>query len=316
MKSNLTIIAVGLGIIAIGAASAEAADWNNGANGIKDYTRGGVPVPAPAPVPDYAAKWYFRVDAGISFMDDPSVSERGMQFGLTDSPGATGPTPFGSSPAWFNKDFETSVVSGVGAGYIWSPRLRTDLTADVRSQSQVKGAGTYAYDLHAYQGGPPPVYLPIPDSSGLTNMRVEGSVRDNTTIRSGTILFNLYYDLGKFSHFTPYVGAGLGVALHEFERTHSTTENVCDNSTAPFPTCSAYRSTTGTDKSHSASFAWAAMVGASYNLTSATLIDFNYRYLNTGSTGVTLAAAGGASKVTIGETGEHQLRAGLRFNIE
>ena len=62
--------------------------------------------------------------------------------------------------------------------------------------------------------------------------------------------------------------------------------------------------------------AWALMAGATYNITSSTMLDINYRYLNIGSTSANLNGGAVASKLSIGEIGEHQLRAGLRWDIE
>jgi opacity protein-like surface antigen len=315
MKSTLAVVAIAVAAVAGLDEAAHAADWNGAAGGIKDYGRAGVPVPAPIPVPDYAAKWYFRLDAGIGFISEPSISESGLLFGTTDSPGAAGPTPFGSSPSWFAKDYETSVTWGLGAGYYWSSRVRTDLTADVRSQQSVKGSGSYRYDQHSFTGGPPPVYGPVLDGAG-NPIQILGSVTDNTMHRSGTVLFNLYYDLFKHGAFTPYVGAGIGVAFHEFERTHRNSASACDTNLDP--TCAApvlLTSASVNDKSHAASLAWALMAGMSYNIGHSTLLDVNYRYLNIGSTSANLSGSGVASKISIGEQSEHQLRAGLRFDI-
>ena len=316
MKSTMAVVAIAIAAIAGLDEAANAADWSNGAGSIKDYGHAGVPVPAPIPVPDYAGKWYFRLDAGIGFVSEPSISERGLVFGTTDSPGITGPTPFGSSPSWFSLDYETSVTWGIGAGYYLAPRLRTDITADVRSQQAVKGAGSYSYVMHGWQGGPLPVYGPVLDGAG-NPIQILGSVTDNTMHRSGTLLFNLYYDLFKHGAFTPYVGAGLGIAFHEFERTHRNSASACDQNLDP--TCAApilLTSTNVADKSHAASLAWALMAGATYNITSSTMLDINYRYLNIGSTSANLNGGAVASKLSIGEIGEHQLRAGLRWDIE
>jgi opacity protein-like surface antigen len=104
------------------------------------------------------------------------------------------------------------------------------------------------------------------------------------------------------------------------ERQHTTVETSRDCVT-PVATeiCNApvaHRTTTGAEKTHSVTLAWALMAGASYQLSERTLLDLNYRYLSVGGVTSTTDASGGASKISVGDTTEHQLRAGLRFNIQ
>jgi opacity protein-like surface antigen len=139
MKTTLSCLALGLALVASAAEPAAAADWTNG-NGKRGYGRAPVPVPVPAPVPDYAARWYFRADTGLGLGSDPSVKERGIIYGNSDPA-----FPVGTSPAWFSKDFETFLTVGAGVGYYWTPWFRTDLTADLRSEAEVKMRGTLSY---------------------------------------------------------------------------------------------------------------------------------------------------------------------------
>jgi opacity protein-like surface antigen len=311
MKRNLVSVTAGMataGLIA-GAAvvilpgAANAGDWNSGAGSIKDYGRAAVPVPAPVPVPDYAARWYLRGDASFGWLHAPSAGESGMTFGATDSPGATGPAPFGTSPAWFTKDFDTSASWGIGVGHYWSPRFRTDITADVASQQEIKGSGGYGYTQHGYILG---VYQAL-------NSTISGSISDKTTLKHGTVLFNAYYDLASNRGFTPYIGAGLGVSVNELERSVSWSEYICAAACAS-PAARAQQSAHA--KTHNATFAWAFMVGTTYDLTRETKLDLNYRYLHIAGSHIDTPINGFNSRVSYGDFGEHQLRAGIRWNIE
>ena len=56
-------------------------------------------------------------------------------------------------------------------------------------------------------------------------------------------------------------------------------------------------------------------LGVSYALTANTAIDVNYRYLFINGTDISATINGHNSKVTLGDIGEHQLRAGMRWDI-
>jgi opacity protein-like surface antigen len=297
MKLYQLSLSLGLAAFALASAPASAADWNYGAGGLKDFGGAAVPVPAPVPVPDYAARYYFRLDAGIGFGDSPTGTEQGYFYG--DDAGG-GPWPMRSG--WFNNDFDSLVTLGAGAGVYIGSGFRLDLTAETRSQGKVKINGEQDYRVDINNEG-----------------RVR--VRDETTLRGGIFLANGYYDFdrGPSSRFTPYIGAGIGFAWNELKRNHSTIEF----SRGCSPSCSGAftrgDSDSVQDKTHDIVFAATATAGLAYRITDYALIDMNYRYLYAGSTDVGLGINGrnfgGNSKVTIGETHEHQIRAGLRFDV-
>ncbi|MDX2259434.1 MAG: hypothetical protein NW205_11020 [Hyphomicrobiaceae bacterium] len=268
----------------------------------KDY----VPVPAPAPIPVYEAKYYFRADAGIGLGDGPGANEHGLLYGQDSRSG-----PFGTSPAWLNSDFETFVTLGVGVGYYWTDRVRMDLTAETRSEGKVKINGSYTYRTEA-------------DGIGDYD-QVRGTVRDETTLHGGLFLLNGYYDFKRdqMQAFVPYVGGGVGFVWNELKRNHSTNERSRTCTTSIQPQCAGAFSTDFTeieqDKTNSITFAAAATAGFSYQWTDSILMDFNYRFLYLGGSDAGLQVAnrfGGATRVDIEDQYEHQLRAGLRFEVE
>jgi opacity protein-like surface antigen len=314
MKIRLSCLALGLALAAPAAAPAAAADWTRGAGGWKDHGRAPVRVPAPVPVPDYPAKWYFRADIGLGLASDPGVSERGIVYGNSDPL-----FPVGTSRAWFDDDLGTLLTGGAGVGYYWTPQLRTDLTVDLRSDEEVKMRGTLHYDEYKLMPAPGG---PIGSNViGRTGNTVVGPTEDDTTLRSGVVLFNGYFDLSRGDRLTPYVGAGIGFVVNELERTHETTEYSCNPLVNPACTLrpgpltpnAAYRAD---DTEHTVTLAAAAMAGVSYHLTSSTSLDVNYRYLFLGGTDATLSINGRSSRVEIGDLHEHQLRIGLRWDIE
>lgn len=317
--SNSIFLLVGLVGTVASSATAQAGDWNNGAGPLPGMRGSSVPVPAPVPVPEYRAKWYFRGDVGLNVTSDPGASVSGRNYGQTDSPpavtGGSGPNPFGFGGGSFNSanintDFPTSAIWGVGVGYYWSPHLRFDATADVRSHGEVKLDGSYRYNRHARDintGN----WSPIPPTS-----RLDGTVEDKTIMRSGIFMANAYYDIGRYNKFRPYVGVGLGFAYNEIERKNRNRETIC----APNTPGSCDQPGTPTEfssssKDHTVTLAAAVTTGFSYELYGGTHLDFNYRLLYTGSTHADLSVRNVNSQVKIDEMYEHQFRAGVRWDI-
>lgn len=321
---TLTAALFGLALLTGASVPATAADWNKGSGSIKDI-RGSaaVPVPAPMPIPVSSPNFYFRFDAAIGVVDSVDASERGLTFGVLDSPGDTGPQPFGTRSSWLNSDFDTFTSIGAGVGYNWSDRFRTDVTLEVRSKADVSINGTERYVEHGVDPFYVDGYGPSPhDGTGVGTSQVNIYARDLTKLRSVFSLVNAYYDLGKSHGFSPYIGGGIGVAYHELTRNHSTRETTCDLTSVPVCNAEFQRTQyTAVDKKNAFSLAAALTAGVSYSVSEITTLDFNYRYLYIDGTDIATSITDprtnhtSISKVSIGDTSEHQLRAGLRFNI-
>lgn len=287
----LAICALGSGLIAAETALADGW-WGRGS--IKDY----VPVPAPAPIPDHAASWYLRADLGVGFASaDPS--ESGVVYGqnLYGPPSDTSP-PFGTRSGWSEDDAEATFSYGAGFGYYWSPSFRTDLTLEGRPERKLRIRGTYDYAQW---------------SNGAPNDNiVEGQTNDVAELNSGLLLFNAYFDLVRDGSLTPYVGAGVGLAVNKLERTFANNEEIYNGLGDLVDT----RSTRVSDSTHDATFAAALMAGLSYSISPVSMLDLNYRYLYIGSSDLNLYINGVKSNFSTGDTHEHQIRVGLRWNIQ
>ncbi len=300
MKLKALSLSLGLVLLVMNQVSAHAADWNYGAGGLKDGSyAASVAVPAPAPIPVYHADYYFRADAGLGMGDKPTSTQRGLVFGTDSDTG-----PFGVQAPWFDNDFESFVTLGVGAGVYWNNNFRTDITAETRSQGRVKINGVYNYQV----------------TNGGNTTNVQGTVRDETTLRGGIFLANAYYDFDRFvgySSFRPYVGLGVGFAWNELKRNHSTTELAC--TPAPCTPVAVRATTTEQDKTHTVTMAAAVTTGFTYKISHNTALDMNYRFLYIDGTrsglGINGATFGGGSVVEIGESYQHQIRAGIRYDI-
>ncbi|MDR3376795.1 MAG: OmpW family outer membrane protein [Ancalomicrobiaceae bacterium] len=160
-----------------------------------------------------------------------------------------------------------AVTAGLGFGYKFNDWLRSDLTLDYVSPSSLSGTGLTT----------PTFY-------------------DQTKVESVTLMWNGYLDLGNYSGFTPYLGAGLGVS-----RVSASTTS---------------RDTSGTysalAQAQKYSLAAAGMAGFAVDIGHGIQADVGYRYLwiDAGQTGE-LFGTGGHD--TFKNLASHQFRVGLRY---
>jgi len=295
MKSKLGYLA--LGAVLLAASPAIADGWYRGGGGIKDS----VAVPVPVPIPDYAARWYLRADMALGFASS-DASESGIVYGQNLYPPQDTSSPFRTPGHWSDDDSKSVFSYGAGVGYYWSPQFRTDLTFEGRTERDLKIRGTYDYPQEFYD---------ISTSSWEpTGAQIFGETRDSTKLSSGLVLFNAYYDFVRAGPLTPYIGAGVGFAVNKMERNFANQEYVCDVG------CGGPWSSLVRDSSYDVTFAAALSAGFSYSITPVTMLDVGYRYLYIGASDMDLYVNGVKSNLSTGDTHEHQIRAGLRWNIQ
>ncbi len=295
MKKILGFIVLGAGLLTAAPAAAEG--WYRGRGSIKDT----VAVPVPAPIPDYAARWYLRADLSLGFASsDPS--ESGIIYGQNLYPPQDTSRPFRTPGHWSDDDTQSVLSYGAGFGYYWSPRFRTDLTFEGRTERDVKIRGTYDYPHEVYD--PSTGWQP-------TGAQIFGETRDDAKLSSGLLLFNAYYDFVRAGPLTPYIGAGVGFSVNKLQRNFANQEYACLGLSCVGPWSSLAR-----DSSYDVTFAAALSAGLSYSLSPVTMLDVGYRYLYIGSSDIDLTINGVKSNFSTGDTHEHQIRAGLRWNIQ
>ncbi len=285
-------LSLGLAIAAGTTLPASAADWNNG-DGAARKSRGSaaVPVPAPEPVPDYASGYYVRVDGVFSHSDTknfrssyPMVDDNRINSGL-DNYGRL----------------------GFGAGYYFSRWLRADVTFDIRGEVRGKAGGSTTYSVSD------PGYDPL----GSAVFR--DTYDDRIRYKNYTAMANLYADIPMGHSFTPYVGVGLGVAIHRSTRqfTNSTDCIVdlvatdCDPVAAGQQGSTNIRSTSIAANDSAYGLAAAAMVGFTYQFSRIGKIDAGYRWLFID--GVDFNHGG--EVLSVPDQNIHELRVGLRYDI-
>jgi len=316
MNRKILSASAGLACLAASALPALAGDWNNGAGSIKDRGQAAVPVPAPHLVPDGPSGWYLRIDAGLGRESNHGAKESGIVYGAgngVDSYSASG-AGFGSSSGWFGNGFDTNANYGAGVGYIWGHSWRTDVTIDRRSSTEYKMRGTYQYNNNVVNPVAPfsPLYIaPVPQT------RIDGVSNDATELKSGVLMLNSYYDWKNRSAVTPYIGLGIGLAYLDLDRMHTTSDTSCDTTQVPIPcaTRSPHSSFSGSGSDTKILWAAAAHAGFSYAFSQVTSLDINYRLLYIPGTNMDMTVNGAQSRVTLNDIFEHQLRAGLRWNI-
>jgi opacity protein-like surface antigen len=252
-----------------------------------------VPVPAPVPVLDFAADYYIRGDVSYNFSDADRFRTEYDVYAPTLREDA---------------GLDEFARYGLGLGVYLSRWLRADITIDVRNEITGDANGTVVY------------------ASPLTGLERTDVIADEIRSRTWTGLVNGYIDLPMGHAFTPYIGAGVGLVLHTLSRTLDQTITCtdaspadCDPDTAGVQTAGATVATySGTGKDYSFAFAGALMLGASYDVSRNTKFDFGYRvlFLDGADFALNVGASDPNQHVIIPDQTVHELRVGLRFDIE
>jgi opacity protein-like surface antigen len=193
-----------------------------------------VPPPIPQPVEAFGG-WYLRGDIGMTnqLVDD-------LQNVL-----------FPGTPrlAMRDKNFESGMLFGIGAGFQWNNWLRTDVTGEYRGEVTFHGFDTW------HDG---------------TSRRFN----NYTATKSEWLwLANAYFDLGTWWQVTPFVGGGVGMAnviIHSF-RDAGTTALAGSPTMAFAPAASTWN------------FAWALHAGLAFQATPNFTVELAYRYVNLGN---------------------------------
>jgi opacity protein-like surface antigen len=234
------------------------------------------PQPLPPPViiqqppEEFAAGWYLRGDIGFSNQQVGSLWNENYN-GYASVENA-------------DKGFDAAPFFGLGIGYYVNDWLRLDVTGEYRARANFHGL-----DIATTSGGER-----YPD-------RYTGSKYE------WTFLFNGYVDLGTWSGFTPFVGAGVGFSRNTITNFSDTGER----------TSAEWRGDDGTKWS----FAWALYAGVGYKITKNFTIELAYRYIDLGdaTTGTMHTTYGSLPDETPFEfknLTSHDLKLGIRYNFD
>ncbi len=224
--------------------------------------------PAPPPVIEEFSGWYLRGDIGVT---NQSVRD------LTNSQDVN------NSVQNVGLGFDASPLFGIGIGYYVNDWMRFDLTGEYRSKANFHGTQVIS------AGGAP--------------------YTDEYTASKSEWLFlmNGYVDLGTWSGFTPFVGAGVGGSrntIHSLRDVNTITTGVAFGDTAS-----------------KWNFAWALHAGLAYKVSKNFTVELAYRYVDlgdalSGDLYNYLGTNATYNPMEFKHLTSHDFKIGLRFNFD
>jgi opacity protein-like surface antigen len=178
-----------------------------------------------------------------------------------------------------------SFAGGVALGYNFKPRFDVPLRLD------------FEFIARSYRETREQHVVPVTINEN-GNVHTENlNINENSEIGVYTVMGNLYYDFVNDTSFTPFIGAGLGVAIVHVDIEHSSIEGYVNNVTTDFG---------------GAQFAWGVTTGASYAINDDWSMELGYKYIDAGNKSLTegLAEFNLDSDIVI-----HDILLGLRFTL-
>jgi opacity protein-like surface antigen len=205
-----------------------------------------------------------------------------ISYRVNDNPTANyaGIVPFSG------EKIDNNIAIGGGIGYKLTNWFRADLTADYGFDGKFSGS-----------------------SACLLNCG-DPSISAHAKILPTTFLLNGYFDLGNWSGFTPYVGAGVGASYVRTESYGFYNANGLYNTSGLGLAQPGY----GIANAWKLSFAYALMAGVSFQLSPNLLVDAGYRYLSIGEGRTSPDPVG--NRVTFKDLKAQEVRLGLRYMID
>jgi opacity protein-like surface antigen len=285
------LIAAAVAVAATGS-PVSAADLGNGRGGsIKD---GGFEAPM---MRSPAGPCYVRGDIGYSASRKPNASWPVSTFTRTYN-GADLATSTSYADSNFNyigdqitdAKLDNAMFGGIGLGCGSGSRgIRGEVMLNHTASRKFQGMPnnfTFNEVFTAPTVTPPPTFVdPM-----------------HTSIKSTTLMFNGYKDLGSFGGITPYLGAGVGVSYNQMSEVYFT-----DN---PYLT----NRIQGASRM---SLAWSLMAGIGYQLNERAILDVGYRYMDYGKavSGVIDSANSVNPVVRINDITAHEFKVGMRYHF-
>jgi len=233
--------------------------------------------------------WYLRGDVGYDFSTDGSATSY-RTFNTT--------TLVYDTQNYATSDFDTDVSVGFGVGYQLSDWFRAEGALDYQN-------GTFSGS--SFSGS-----QPCTNVNTATGCSTAGSADFNTY----GLMANGYVDLGTYVGFTPYVGAGAGYTLMDYDN-YNAQETCVDGGDV----CGVGPANVQHGGEQSWRFTYALMAGFSYEFMRNLKADLGYRYVNIdgGDTYAFDSASqtAGASGVQGTDNGfnRHEIKATLRYAL-
>jgi opacity protein-like surface antigen len=252
---------------------------------------GAMPQAVNEPQVEFGTGWYLRGDVAAALDTMPKLNTDGT-FGL-------------------NSKKQNGYSATAGIGYKFNNWLRADVTYDLHKRMDTQ-TREQAKCVLTWNGLNPPTV------GTYTTCNADST----SEFTRNTVLLNGYVDLGTYSGFTPYVGAGIGVArvTSKYKQIYSFTNGLLYNTYCPpdvstgtpvaqTSVCKFYDSK-GSGVRYNTAFA--LMAGLSYDLNQNAKVDIGYRYMDMGTVGA-VSPTGTASKVKLSS---QEVRVGVRYMID
>lgn len=247
-----------------------------------------IDAPEPMVQVEQAGGWYIRGD-----VDYGQLNTKGIDYDVL-----TGSASFDTAK------LKGSFSAGAGIGYQINDYFRTDLTFTSHFKSNFTGS-TSGFCPETPAGGGAPTFTAACVSSDISSASVY------------TLMANAYADLGTFSGFTPYVGAGIGGAQVKWgDLTNTATCTPTAGGAVCLPTVPYVHK--GISEMR---FAYALHAGVSYDLMANLKLDTGYTWTHVNS-GEMFRFKGLANHIDdTGVMGRdrginiHEVRVGLRYQF-
>ncbi len=301
LKAGLTALAV-----AASASAVSAADLGGSRGSIKDGAYEPAPMAHVARGP--AGNCYFRGDVGYSVSRDPSVKWAVTNFDRTyyadaasqaagGASNATGPTAFYTDS---NYNYTGDSVVGTGMENAWFGGIGMGCGSGSRG---IRGEVMLNHIGHRKIDGIPGNFTINEITTAVAPTSTPVTDPLHTSVSSTTLMFNGYYDFGKFGPITPYVGAGVGVAYNRMSEVYFTQNDFLLNRIQ------------GDSR---LSLAWSVMAGVGYQVTDRAVLDFGYRFMNYGkaqSGHIDNTGYAYNPRVFVNDMSAHEFKVGLRYHF-
>ena len=277
-------------IVTLATASAVCALLATSVTQADDYSSG-IVTKAPAETytdVEFGSGWYLRGDISYNF-DGRNQNER---------------VTLPAASATLDADYDDAVGVGVGFGSYLTSNFRVE--ANLASIFDSSFSGTNATTF----GG-------IDTGAGNAVVTTGGTREVNAEYSTATLMVSGNLDLGRFGAFTPYIGAGAGIARIEYSETETLTctpfSTTVSCSSGPVGGPGEEVTSTSTNNEAQWTYAYQLTAGTAVALNERTSLDVSYSFTQIGD-GDTINYADGTA---IDQDGVrlHQVKAGVRYNL-
>lgn len=233
--------------------------------------------------------WYLRGDIGYNLSTGGSASSfRAWDF--VAPPGY-------NTVSYSSSSFDSDVTWGLGMGYQLNDWFRAEALA--------------TYMNGTFNGSSNSATVPCTAIVSATGCSTDGSAE----FTAWGVMANGYVDLGTYSGFTPYVGAGIGYTLVDYE-------NFVNRESCSGGACGGPNTFTTTHQGENSwRFTYALMAGVAYEFTRNLKLDMGYKYTNVDGgdmysfDGASTAAGASGIQGTDNGFSTHQILASIRYAL-